>query len=709
MALRYYIAIGCALFGVSLGVSQGFGQTPGFVRGADRVRSTVATLQAFGYPTLEGRWFFAGPFDYSGEDAFDRALPPDRGTTPEAQYRAPDGSVIRWQPWPKFQLGQVQNLKPLFPGQKQDHVAVYLLHEFEAKAAFTWTLSLGSDDSLSVILNGKRIHHEDYSRPAGPDQDLVDLPVQAGKNQLLIKIGQYAGNWEVYVAPTLPRTIPQTVRAELDKLFPAVQQASPASSQALEAKYYAVDTFSLPEECVLEVGGLGFRPDGSLLISTRRGEIWRADNITASNPLSASFQKVASGLHEALGLHILDDKQFLVAQRPELTKITLSEPRGPATRFETLCDRWGVSGDYHEYCFGPAVDAQGNAFLTLNVGFGGGHQAKAAWRGWCVKVRPDGTMEPFAYGLRSPNGINFSPEGELFYSDNQGEWVATNKLHHVRRGQFYGHQASLKWLKESPFANEVTEPKNRESRPSGQRYDGVNPKNPEGPKVYPPHDPPTIWFPYGRMGQSITEPRWDTSRGGFGPFAGQMFIGDQTRSMVMRVALESVNGVYQGACFPFRSGLQCGANRLVFGPDGSLYVGQTARGWGSTGGKPYGLQRIRFLGVVPPEILSLQLTRTGFKARFTQPIDPASLTPTSLDLKSFTYVYHPAYGCPETDTSAETVQNAKLSEDGLELTFDVPRLAKGRVYELQLSGWKTRTGEPLLHEAAYYTLNERLP
>ena len=51
-------------------------------------------------------------------------------------------------------------------------------------------------------------------------------------------------------------------------------------------------------------------------------------------------------------------------------------------------------------------------------------------------------MEPFAYGLRSPNGINFSPEGDLFYCDNQGEWVISNKMHHVKQGKFFGHQAN---------------------------------------------------------------------------------------------------------------------------------------------------------------------------------------------------------------------------------------------------------------------------
>src|SRR4029077_21028765 len=175
-----------------------------------------------------------------------------------------------------------------------------------------------------------------------------------------------------------------------------------------------------------------------------------------------------------------------------------------------------------------------------------------------------GELIPWATGLRSPNGINFSPDGELFYCDNQGEWGATNKMHHIREGEFYGHQAGLRWVTQARFARLIPE-----RHASGMRYDGGAGQN--GAAAMPTHAPPCIWFPYGRMGQSASEPRWDTTGGKFGPFAGQCFVGDQTRSMIMRVFLEKIKGRYQGACFPFRSGFQCGINRLVFGPDGSLY------------------------------------------------------------------------------------------------------------------------------------------
>jgi hypothetical protein len=465
-----------------------------------------------------------------------------------------------------------------------------------------------------------------------------------------------------------------------------------------EAAYYRMVTLPIPEGVVLEVGGLAVRSDGKLLACTRRGEVWLVSNPNSDDPDQVHYKLFATGLHEALGLH-LDGKDLYVVQRPELTKLVDRDGDGVADEYVTVCDKWGVSGDYHEFAFGPARDRQGNFYVTLNVGFGGGHQSRAPWRGWCVKVTPKGDLVPVATGLRSPNGIATSPDGDVFYTDNQGEWVATNKMHQVREGEFYGHPAGLRWVKQSPFASLL-----EESYPSGMLYDGQRGESRAG---FPPVTPPCVWFPYGRMGQSASEPIWDTTGGKFGPFAGQCLVGDQTKSMIMRVDLEKVNGRYQGACFPFRGGFECGINRLAFGPDGSLYAGMTNRGWGSVGGKPYGLQRLVWTGVVPFEVHTMHLTRDGFELTFTKPLDPATAEKESAySLQSFTYHYWPTYGSPEVDRRAEKVLGVTVSPDRRKVFLKAEGLRKGRVYELHLTGVKSAGGEAVLHPEAYYTLND---
>jgi hypothetical protein len=671
-----------------------FAAKPAYVKKATRVDTILASLKESGLPTLAGKYYYIGPFDNTENAGFDTAYPPEREIDLKKTYAGKDGQKVAWKEMTDFKVGHVVDLKR-FP--ENDNSTVYLYHEIDVPEALTLPVSLGSDDTLVVWLNGKKLLAQNVVRPAAPDQDHATLRLKPGKNRLLVKVGNLGGDWAVYIAPEFPKSWPAALRKRLDRDFP---QANDSAQQNIpENDYYRLVTVPVPQDVVLEVGGLAFRPDGKLLACTRRGEVWLISNPEADDPSEVEYKLFATGLHEALGL-LVDGKDVYVVQRPELTKLVDTRGADVADRSITVCDKWGISGDYHEFAYGPARDRDGNFFVTLNVGFGGGHQSKAPWRGWCVKITPKGELIPWAVGLRSPNGINFSPDGDLFYCDNQGEWVATCKLVEVRRGEYYGHPAGLRWVKQSPFASSL-----KESYPSGMMYDGQKGQN--GVSGMPPVTPPAVWFPYGRMGQSASEPRWDTTGGKFGPFAGQCFVGDQTKANVMRVDLQKIHGRFQGACFPFRSGFQCGINRLVFGPDGSLYAGQTNRGWGSLGGKPYGLQRLVWTGKVPFEIHTLRLTKAGFDLTFTKPLDAATAGKlTAYSLQSFTHYYWGTYGSPEVDRKPEKVQAVTVSPDRKKVSLAVTGFRPGRVYELHLEGVKSAAGDAVLHPEAYYTLNE---
>jgi hypothetical protein len=669
---------------------------PTYVKKAGRTETVVASLKASGLPTLEGPWYYVGPFDNSDGKGFDAVYGPekDKAFDPKATYAGKHDEKVSWKEFKNFKLGKVIDLKKF---NESDDCVIYLSHEFEATEEALLPISLGSDDSITVWFNGEQLLAENVVRAADADQNQTALRIKKGKNRLLIKVCNAAGEWAVYVMPEFPATWPAKVRDQLVRDFPGIAPPAPLEAGA-ESKHYKIVTLPVPKDVVLEVGGLAMRPDGKLLACTRRGEVWLISNPNADDPTQVKFKLFATGLHEALGLRLVG-KDLYVAQRPELTKLVDTNGDDVADLYETVCDRWGVSGDYHEFAFGPARDKDGNFYVTLNVGFGGGHQSKAPWRGWCVKISPNGEMKPFAAGLRSPNGINFSPDGDLFYTDNQGEWVATNKLVHLQEGDYEGHPAGLRWVKQSPFANTL-----KESYPSGMLYDGQKGSATEG---MPQHKQPAIWFPYGRMGQSASEPIWDTTGGKFGPFAGQCLVGDQTKSMIMRVYLEKINGKYQGACFPFRSGFECGINRLCFGPDASLYVGMTNRGWGSVGGKPYGLQRLVYTGVRPFEIHQMKLTTEGFDLTFTKPLNVETAKGlNAYNLESFTHHYWSTYGSPEMDHKAEKIQAVSVSADGKQVSLKVSGFRPGRIYELHLDGVKSADGDALLHPVGYYTLNE---
>ncbi|HEY2785525.1 MAG TPA: hypothetical protein VGJ05_11185, partial [Fimbriiglobus sp.] len=489
-----------------------------YSRKGSRGETVDATLAKLGLPHLTGSWHYAGPFDNSTRNGFDTVYPPEKSVDLKATFTGKGDVKFGWKELRRFTPGVSRDLAALFPRDQRSNAVIYLYGEIDSAKDFSLPVYFGADDGLVVWLNGKKLVSEDQEIPHSLYQYPAELKLKAGKNQLLLKVTQFGGGWEVSVSPEFPATVAASVRKLLDRDFP--RDGGGAVASAEEARYYKMTTFHPPAESVFEVGGLGFRPDGKLLVCTRRGDIWLVHNPTAANPDLATYTRFATGLHEALGMCVESNNVVYVVQRPELSKLTDVDGDGVADKFETICDKWGVSGDYHEFAFGPARDKNGNFFVTLNVGFGGGHQSKAPWRGWCVKVSPDGKLEPWAYGLRSPNGINFAPDGELFYCDNQGEWVATNKLCHIQKGKFYGHQAGLRWIPESPFAATA---KSRVA--SGMMYDGQKGPNRNSPSGIPEVEPPAIWFPYGRMGQSTSEPIWDTTNGKFGPFAGQCFVG----------------------------------------------------------------------------------------------------------------------------------------------------------------------------------------
>jgi len=210
------------------------------------------------------------------------------------------------------------------------------------------------------------------------------------------------------------------------------------------------------------------------------------------------------------------------------------------------------------------------------------------------------------------------------------------------------------------------------------------------------------------MGQSSSDILLDDTGGAFGPFEDQLFVGDQTNASIMRVDLERIDGVYQGACFPFRSGLACGVNRMQFGHDGSMLAGLTNRGWGSLGGRSWGLQRLVYTGVLPFEVLHMRVAPGGFVLEFTMPVERRTAGQTaSYELGSFTYNRWEKYGSPEIDHRRLVITSAVVSADGRRVRLAVDGLRTGYVHELRLTGVRSEGGEALLHDEAYYTLNKK--
>jgi glucose/arabinose dehydrogenase len=464
-----------------------------------------------------------------------------------------------------------------------------------------------------------------------------------------------------------------------------------------ESDYYRILTLATPQGTSLEAGSLVFMGPDKLAASDRYGDIYIGTGVLG-DPSKVKWSLYASGLHEVLGLAYKDGWLY-ATQRPELTRIRDSKGTGRADTFETVTDDWGINGDYHEYAFSSKFDRDGCIWILLTLT--GSVTSESPLRGFGLRVAPDGTATPVVSGIRSPGGLGFNAAGDLFYTDNQGYWNGTCVLHQLRPGAFEGDPVCFRWF---------DDPATKERLARAGLKKPVQPI--EHGRIYqeakriPNLDVPAIYFPYRKMGQSASGIACDMSGGKFGPFEDQLFIGDQMASTVMRVFLEKVNGRYQGACFPFREGFDSGNLSLQFAGDGSLFVYGTDRGWTAVGGKDYALQRLVWTGKVPFEVKEMRAAPDGFDLVFTQPVDPASAAKVaSYTIKSYTYIYQSSYGSPEVDITSPVIKSVGVSPDRLSAHMVVDGLVPGHIHELHLSGVRSARGDPLLHDAAYYTLN----
>lgn len=554
-----------------------------------------------------------------------------------------------------------------------------------------------------------RVLKADTDEPVAHAQVRVEGPTLVGReNSQIIQKLKADGRYQVDVPPgaydvwvTAPDF--EEVKSHVEvKAGDAVERRF--ELRALQRSPYRVETLKLPQQMIGEISGVAFTPRGSLVVTNRRGDVW------VRRFSDGTWRRFATGLYEGFGVVAPDEAEIIVVQRPEVTRLRDTDGDGVADVYETVADDWGITGSYHEFSYGLAQDRAGNVYASSGLcSFGrgvelpwvrgplqtaqylpwtgpgpvpDGHRSVAAYQGWAFQITPAGKWMPYASGFRQPLGVGISPDDELFISDCPGAWIPTSTLTHVEKDAFYGHPDGLKWHPE------------------------LKDKKLTLAELAALRRPPSIYLPRGLMGTSPGQPVWDRSAGKFGPFGGQIFLGDVS-PVLMRVDLEKVAGAWQGAAFPFLrgQGLRLGGMHNAFGPDGALYIAQTVRGWMSTEGNE-GLQRVVWNGETPVEIQTLRLAERGFTLRFTTPMATVAGEAVRYQVKRFQYNYHPQDGSLRVNQVDVPVTAARLARDGLTLALDLLEVQPSYVYEIVVNREvQSRAGQPLLNTTAYYTLN----
>ena len=478
------------------------------------------------------------------------------------------------------------------------------------------------------------------------------------------------------------------------------------------AEFYAIDPVMTPPGVDAQVGGLAATPDGRLIAVFHHGEV------AYYNPKSQDWKIFAQGLHEPLGVLPEADGSVLVMQRPELTRLRDSTGQGVADTYETVWDGFGMTGNYHEFAFGPVRGQNGKLYVALNLASNGdtihreirgewnpigvpredfynnwGKVKQAAgrmysrvpWRGCVMEIDPyTGAGSLFATGFRSPDGINFDGQGNLLVSDNQGDWLGACKLFVLQRGGFYGHPASLVW------------------RPDWNLGDPL--KVPIA-KLNELRTPAPIWFPYGSYANSATQMVQIPKTAAWGPFGGQTVIGEMNSPKLLRVLPEQVDGVWEGATLEFitTETLKHGLHRLAFLGD-TLYVGRTHLSWAGD----EGIAAIHPTGKTPFDPVDMHITPHGFRLTFSEPLDPNSTDPALWPATHYFYEYHAKYGSPEMEKAAVTATKVTLSADGKTAEVELPEMKTDVVYDFDLKALKSASGSLLLNPRIAYTVR-RVP
>ena len=271
--------------------------------------------------------------------------------------------------------------------------------------------------------------------------------------------------------------------------------------------------------------------------------------------------------------------------------------------------------------------------------------------------------------------------------------MGTSKVFIVEEGKFYGNPTGLIDI------------------------EGMNTESPEvqWEAVRETRELPIALLPHNEVMNAPGSPEFFRDPIKFGPFTGQMLLGDQLQSNLYRVDLQEVDGIRQSVALPFMQGLSSGAMRLRFNPqDSSLWIGQTGRGWRAKGGQKFSLQRLSYDSRVAVDaIQTVKATPRGFDIRFTK-AQPETQGASAIMCHSWYYQDSPNYGSERLGQRSETVQNAVWNEDRTVLSIALENFRieqhenpefSSRIYRLDLSktAFGNKHGEFLAK--AYFTLH----
>ena len=421
---------------------------------------------------------------------------------------------------------------------------------------------------------------------------------------------------------------------------------------------------------------LGWRPNGELLVGSLKGRVWRLTD-SDGDGLEDRAAPFSDDLAAPYGIHATNDYVDALTKYG-IVRLFDQDRDGQADRHQIVASGWGHTDDYHDWVVGLPRDESGAYYASIPCQQDERTVPAAHLRGKVIRLVPrDGDttdaysprafeIEPISAGHRFPMGIARNRAGQLFVTDNQGNYNPFNELNHVTPGAHFG------------FINAV------------EKRAGFKP---------PPLTPPAIDIPHPwtRSVNGICFLETPVALGDrklFGPFEGHLLGCEYDTRRLVRMTVETVDGWVQGAAYPLAEvpadgsdGLQ-GPINCGIAPDGAVYIANIRdSGWGGANNTGSLVRIVPDLAELPAGIAEISAKSGGFTIRFTKPVDRDIASQASnYRVSSVRRISTPAYGGDDVDRREETVKDVRLHSDRMsaELLLD-DALRTGFVYEFRLS------------------------
>ncbi|MDQ3214080.1 MAG: hypothetical protein M3Q85_15485, partial [Acidobacteriota bacterium] len=292
--------------------------------------------------------------------------------------------------------------------------------------------------------------------PKGAQWNLAD-------GQLSLTLPALAGDlrFQLAIGPLRPVTdqTPLTALVQADAgsldLAPFLQPG-PGRHQTIETQAqiatsehgpFVVDTLVLPHEnpwnSHLRLSAVDFLSDGRAAVASLSGDVWLVDGL-GDQLATLRWQRFATGLNQPLGLVVVNDAIY-VNGRDQITRLHDINKDGYADRYENFNNAVMADTNFHAFNLNLEVDAQGRFLWAKSTPWPTGNPGELSdaaqitpHNGVLFRLSPDGRqLEMIARGLRNPNGLSIGPKGEIYVSDNEGNWVPTSKVTRIVEGAFH--------------------------------------------------------------------------------------------------------------------------------------------------------------------------------------------------------------------------------------------------------------------------------